>query len=121
MNNAQDAQRDGTRDDPIAIHAEHDADTVHRLFRYPTHAYTRALMEQAGVEVNQVHGHDGVARAFTDVLDGNVRAFMSGGSLILQGDAQANEILIEQTAPRQFTVSSRDGSTTINGARVDSS
>jgi hypothetical protein len=30
------------------------------------------------------------------VLDGNVRAFVSGGNLHLNGDSQGNEILIEQ-------------------------
>src|SRR5262245_15863001 len=49
------------------------------------------------------------------VLAGNVRAFVSGGTLFLQGDSRNNEILIEQTQQRQFIVSSRDGSTTING------
>jgi VCBS repeat-containing protein len=49
------------------------------------------------------------------VLDGNVRAFVSGGSLHLQGDFHDNEILIEQSKSRSFTVSSRDGSTLING------
>src|SRR5829696_2571269 len=49
------------------------------------------------------------------VLDGSVRAFIAGGTLFLQGDGQDNEILIEQTALRQFIVSSRDGSTRING------
>src|SRR5262245_58265847 len=49
------------------------------------------------------------------VLDGNVRAFVSGGSLHLQGDFHDNQILIEQSRSRSFTVSSRDGSTLING------
>jgi len=49
------------------------------------------------------------------MLDGNVSAFVSGGSLHLKGDSAANEITIEQFASRTFTVSSRDGSTTING------
>jgi len=49
------------------------------------------------------------------VLDGNVHAFVSGGSLHLDGDSHNNEITIEQFAPKNFTVSSRDGTTTING------
>src|SRR4029079_1822070 len=48
------------------------------------------------------------------VLAGNVHAFVSGGSLHLDGDWQANEILIEQFSPKSFTISSRDGTTTIN-------
>src|SRR5438093_9588622 len=49
------------------------------------------------------------------VLAGNVHAFVSGGNLHLDGDSQANEILIEQSAPKSFTITSRDGTTTING------
>src|SRR5436190_13177939 len=49
------------------------------------------------------------------VLDGNVRAFVSGGNLHLNGDSRGNEILIEQSSLQSFTVSSRDGTTTING------
>jgi len=48
------------------------------------------------------------------VLAGNIHAFVSGGSLHLDGDSQANEILIEQFGPKSFTISSRDGTTTIN-------
>src|SRR5262245_64453517 len=50
-----------------------------------------------------------------EVLAGNVHAFVSGGNLHIDGDSQANEILIEQSAPKSFTISSRDGTTTING------
>jgi VCBS repeat-containing protein len=50
------------------------------------------------------------------VLDGNVRAFVSGGTLHIEGDSQANEITIEQSSPHNFTVTSRDGTTLINGA-----
>src|SRR2546423_969557 len=49
------------------------------------------------------------------VLAGNVHAFVSSGNLHLEGDSQANAILIEQSAPRSFTISSRDGTTTLNG------
>jgi hypothetical protein len=49
------------------------------------------------------------------VLDGNVRAFVSGGNLHLNGDSKGNEILIEQSSLQSFTVNSRDGTTTING------
>src|SRR5437870_2402290 len=49
------------------------------------------------------------------VLDGNVHAFVRGGSLHLDGDSRNNEITIEQSAARSFTVTSRDGTTTING------
>ncbi len=49
------------------------------------------------------------------MLAGNVQAFVSGGTLFLRGDSDDNEITIEQSASRTFTVSSRDGSTTING------
>jgi VCBS repeat-containing protein len=48
-------------------------------------------------------------------LDGSVQAFVSGGSLQITGDAADNEILIEQHASRSFIVSSRDGTTQING------
>jgi VCBS repeat-containing protein len=49
------------------------------------------------------------------VLDGGVRAFVSGGNLRIVGDVQANEIQIEQSSMRSFRVSSRDGTTRING------
>jgi VCBS repeat-containing protein len=49
------------------------------------------------------------------MLAGNITAFVSGGTLHLRGDSEDNEITIEQSASRSFTVSSRDGSTTING------
>jgi VCBS repeat-containing protein len=49
------------------------------------------------------------------VLDGNVQAVVRGGSLQITGDSKDNQILIEQTAPKSFTVSSRDGTTLING------
>src|SRR6478672_3540488 len=49
------------------------------------------------------------------VLAGNVHAFVSGGNLHIEGDRQSNEILIEQSAPKSFTITSRDGTTTING------
>ena len=49
------------------------------------------------------------------VLDGNVRAFISGGNLRIIGDSAGNEIVIEQSRMRSFRISSRDGSTTING------
>ena len=49
------------------------------------------------------------------VLDGGIRAFVSGGNLHIQGDSQDNQILIEQHKSRSFVVSSRDGTTLING------
>ena len=49
------------------------------------------------------------------VLDGNVRAFVSGGVLRLEGDFRHNEIIIEQSSLRSFRISSRDGTTLING------
>jgi VCBS repeat-containing protein len=49
------------------------------------------------------------------VLDGNVNVFLSGGSLDIRGDAGDNQITIEQHSPHSFVVSSRDGTTTING------
>src|SRR5437762_12529252 len=49
------------------------------------------------------------------VLAGNVHAFVSGKSLHLDGDSRNNEITIEQSASKSFTISSRDGTTTING------
>src|SRR5262245_3066067 len=49
------------------------------------------------------------------VLDGSVRATLSGGNLKITGDSAGNEILIEQHTMRSFIVSSRDGSTKING------
>src|SRR5262245_20006272 len=50
-----------------------------------------------------------------EVLAGNVHAFVSGGNLHIDGDSQANVILIEQSASKSFTITSRDGTTTING------
>jgi VCBS repeat-containing protein len=49
------------------------------------------------------------------VLDGGIRAFVSAGTLRIQGDAQDNQIVVEQLSPRSFAVSSRDGATLING------
>ncbi len=49
------------------------------------------------------------------VLDGGVRAFVSGGTLFIQGDSAANEIVVEQSKLRSFRVSSGDGTTLING------
>src|SRR5262245_46018753 len=49
------------------------------------------------------------------VLDGNISAFMRGGSLHIVGDSKGNEITIEQSALKSFTISSADGATTING------
>jgi VCBS repeat-containing protein len=49
------------------------------------------------------------------VLDGNVHAFMRGGTLHVEGDSAANQITIEQSSMHSLTISSRDGSTTING------
>src|SRR5262245_5938215 len=49
------------------------------------------------------------------VLDGNVNAFLSNGNLHIIGDWADNQILITQSSMRSFTISSRDGSTTING------
>jgi VCBS repeat-containing protein len=49
------------------------------------------------------------------MLTGNVNAFLSGGTLHINGDSDANEIIVEQSAANSFTISSRDGSTTING------
>lgn len=53
------------------------------------------------------------------VLDGNVRAFLSGGNLQVIGDSGDNQITITQSSLRSFTISSRDGSTTINGQSGD--
>jgi VCBS repeat-containing protein len=47
--------------------------------------------------------------------DGSVRAFVSGGTLQITGDSANNEIKIEQHTSRSFIVSSRDGTTLING------
>ena len=41
------------------------------------------------------------------VLDGNVRAFLSGGNLQVVGDSRDNEITITQSSLHAFTVSSR--------------
>src|SRR6478609_5229089 len=49
------------------------------------------------------------------VLAGNVSATVRGGNLQLTGDTLGNEIAIEQSALKSFTISSRDGITTING------
>jgi hypothetical protein len=49
------------------------------------------------------------------VLDGNVRAFFSGDNLRIVGDSRDNEIVIQQSRMHSFRISSRDGSTTING------
>lgn len=48
------------------------------------------------------------------VLDGNVRAFLAGNVLRIEGDSRDNEIIIRQSSLRSFTIESRDGSTTIN-------
>src|SRR5262245_44937051 len=53
------------------------------------------------------------------VLDGNVGAFVSGGNLHILGDSADNQIMISQSSLRSFTVSSRDGTTTINGQTGD--
>src|SRR5207237_7192420 len=49
------------------------------------------------------------------VLDGNVNAFISGGTLHIAGDSSGNAITVEQSSAQSFTISSRDGTTTING------
>lgn len=49
------------------------------------------------------------------VLDGGIRAILSGGALRIQGDGQDNQILVEQLSARSFSISSRDGATLING------
>lgn len=49
------------------------------------------------------------------VLDGGVRAFMSAGTLRIQGDGQDNQIIVEQVSPRSFTVRSAGDRTLING------
>ena len=46
---------------------------------------------------------------------GNVTAVLAGGTLTLTGDAQDNAIAVTQSAPSSFTISSDDGTTTING------
>jgi VCBS repeat-containing protein len=53
------------------------------------------------------------------VLDGNVHAFVRGGDLHITGDSAGNEITITQSASNSFTISSRDGATTINGQSAD--
>src|SRR5439155_18107652 len=53
------------------------------------------------------------------VLDGNVNAFVSGGTLHLNSGSADSQITITQTAAHSFTVSSRDGTTTINGQTSD--
>jgi VCBS repeat-containing protein len=49
------------------------------------------------------------------VLAGNVSATVRGGNLQVTGDTLGNEITIEQPALNRFTITSRDGTTTING------
>jgi VCBS repeat-containing protein len=49
------------------------------------------------------------------VLTGNVQAFVTGGTLRVNGDSADNQILISQVGPQIFQISSRDGTTTING------
>jgi len=53
------------------------------------------------------------------VLDGNVNAFLSGGTLHINSGSANNEITITQNAAQSFTISSRDGTTTINGQSSD--
>src|SRR4051812_38376182 len=52
-------------------------------------------------------------------LDGNVHAFVRGGDLHITGDSAGNEITITQSANNSFTISARDGTTTINGQSAD--
>lgn len=49
------------------------------------------------------------------VLAGNVAAAVRGGTLQLIGDRFNNAITIEQSALNKFTITSRDGTTKING------
>src|SRR2546429_9852212 len=49
------------------------------------------------------------------VLDGGIHAFVSGGTLHINGDSHNNQILIDQTTAQSFTITSRDGTTLING------
>jgi VCBS repeat-containing protein len=44
-----------------------------------------------------------------------VHAFVSHHNLHLDGDSSANQLTIEQSAAGSFTITSRDGTTTING------
>jgi hypothetical protein len=49
------------------------------------------------------------------VLSGNITAVVSGGSLLLTGDAQDNTVALEQSTPGSFIVSGGFSDTTING------
>src|SRR5215204_5181039 len=42
---------------------------------------------------------------------GNVLAQLTGGSLLLTGDAQGNVLSVTQSAPGEFTVTPQDGTT----------
>jgi VCBS repeat-containing protein len=50
------------------------------------------------------------------LLAGNVAAFFSGSMLVIRGDAAGNQVLVERTSASQVTLSSLDGTTTINGS-----
>src|SRR5687768_7651624 len=50
------------------------------------------------------------------LLAGNVTALITGGALRLIGESESKQVLIEQNGANGVTVSSLDGSTTINGS-----